>query len=43
MSEEWKFLKPILNDEEVIKVREKLNKVVIGFGSTVEPSKFNIV
>lgn len=43
MSEEWKFLKPIFNDEEVIKLREKLNKVVIGSGSTVEPSKLNII
>ncbi|MEH2376802.1 hypothetical protein [Nostoc sp.] len=43
MSEEWKFLKPIFNDEEVTKLRETLNKVVIGSGSTVEPSKLNII
>ena len=43
MSEEWKFLKPIFNDEEVTKLREKLNKIVIGSGSTVEPSKLNII
>ncbi|MEH2302036.1 MAG: hypothetical protein V7K88_24395 [Nostoc sp.] len=43
MSEEWKFLKPIFNNEEVTKLRETLNKVVIGSGSTVEPSKLNII
>lgn len=43
MSEEWKFLKPIFNDEEVTKLREKLNKIVIGSGSTIEPSKLNII
>jgi len=43
MSEEWKFLQPVLNSEEVTKLREKLNKVVIGYGSTVEPSKLNII
>ena len=43
MSEEWKFLKPIFNDEEVTKLRKKLNKIVTGSGSTVEPSKLNII
>ncbi|MBN3957981.1 hypothetical protein [Nostoc sp. NMS8] len=43
MSEEWKFLKPIFNYEEVTKLRETLNKIVIGSGSTVEPSKLNII
>ncbi|MEH2197840.1 hypothetical protein [Nostoc sp.] len=43
MSQEWKFLKPIFNNEEVTKLRETLNKVVIGSGSTVEPSKINII
>jgi hypothetical protein len=43
MSEEWNYLKPIFNEEEVTKLREKLNKIVIDSGSTVDPNKLNII
>lgn len=33
---EWTFLQPVLNDEEVNKLRSKLNKVITGCGDKNE-------
>ena len=30
--EKWTFLQPVLNDEDVNKLRSKLNKVIMGWG-----------